>query len=274
MRLSSLVIVATCGAVAAKDSPLVHATRSFFDLDELTPKGPRKSDVGSPEDFTKPLAVVDGKPAKWSGASVGSWACTEGGWDSPALRPTTETFFVFEGEGCVTDLDGTRHPFGPGDTVVLPKKWSGRWDISKRIHKVWVVHDHPDVDGASDALVRASVTPLASFEDAELSPGGGGPQFADVASTGRTVYEVGPTRVGCWSLSTPGDFEVDCLERTQCFHILEGLLFLHDTADGDAPTEDGQRCAAGDTVVLPNGWAGRWNVVEPVKALCVEVQGE
>jgi hypothetical protein len=49
----------------------------------------------------------------------------------------------------VSDPDGTRYPFGPGDVVVLPKGWYGRWDIQQKIHKVWVVHDHPDVVGAS-----------------------------------------------------------------------------------------------------------------------------
>ena len=54
-------------------------------------------------------------------ASCGSWACTPGGWDSPNARPSTEWFYVLSGRGAVTDPDGTPHPFGPGDVVVLPK---------------------------------------------------------------------------------------------------------------------------------------------------------
>ena len=30
---------------------------------------------------------------------------------------------------CVTDPDGTRHPFVEGDTVVLPMGWFGRWEV-------------------------------------------------------------------------------------------------------------------------------------------------
>ena len=137
-----------------------HAPLSYFALEKLTPKGRRKNvDNGDPHDRSRPLVKV-------GTASVGSWHCTEGVWDSAAPRPTTESFYVLTGEASVTDLDGTRHSFGPGDTVVLPKGWSGRWDVTKAIHKVWVVHDHEDVKGAS---VAASVTPPESFATPEMT---------------------------------------------------------------------------------------------------------
>ena len=137
-----------------------HEPLSYFALEQLTPKGRRKNvDIGDPHDASRPLVKV-------GTASVGSWHCTEGGWDSAAPRPTTESFYVLTGEASVTDLDGTRHTFGPGDTVVLPKGWSGRWDVTKAIHKVWVVHEHEDVKGAS---VAASVTPPESFATAEMT---------------------------------------------------------------------------------------------------------
>ena len=104
----------------------MHEPLSFFALNNLAAKGTRRSqgglvDIGEPEDFSRPLARdIDGC------ASVGSWACTIGGWDSPKLRPTTEVFLVLDGLGCVTDADGIPHPFGPGDVVVLPKQWHGR----------------------------------------------------------------------------------------------------------------------------------------------------
>ena len=137
-----------------------HEPLSYFALEQLTPKGRRKNvDIGDPHDASRPLVKV-------GTASVGSWHCTEGGWDSAAPRPTTESFYVLTGEASVTDLDGTRHTFGPGDTVVLPKGWSGRWDVTEAIHKVWVVHEHEDVKGAS---VAASVTPPERFATAEMT---------------------------------------------------------------------------------------------------------
>jgi uncharacterized cupin superfamily protein len=66
-------------------------------------------------------------------------------------RPTTECFVVLEGtfiltNDCGSDIDddndspnGTAQRCGPGDLVVLPKGWSGYWDILQTVKKVWVV---------------------------------------------------------------------------------------------------------------------------------------
>jgi len=240
------------------NSQFVHAPASYFALDNLTPKGPRKNtDIGDPRDASRSLVKV-------GSVSVGSWSCTEGGWDSPAKRLTTECFYVLDGEGSVTDLDGTCHSFGPGDTVVLPKGWSGRWDVTKRIHKVWVVHDHADVDGAGSS---ALVTRLESFAPTEMTSQGvrkDAMYGSSPTSTTRKVYSVGPTAVGCWTC-TPGSFPVVSRPTTECFHVLEGIFFLTNM-DGKA-----QRCVAGDTVVLPKGWSGHWDIIQPVKKVWVVV---
>jgi uncharacterized protein len=80
------------------------------------------------------------------------------------------------------------------------------------------------------------------------------------------VYSVGPsTMVGCWSC-TPGSFPIHQLTNTQFFHVLEGVFFVTNP-DGTA-----RRCAAGDTVVLPRGWSGLFDVVDTVRKLNVVVQ--
>ena len=58
-----------------------------------------------------------------------------------------------------------------GGVVVLPKHWSGRWDVTKHIHKLWVVHDHPDVPDAptsADGVTRAVVFPSRTVSDDQL----------------------------------------------------------------------------------------------------------
>jgi hypothetical protein len=117
-------------------------------------------------------------------ASCGSWACSEGGWNSPTPRGSTEFFFVFSGRGSVTDPDGTPHPFGPGDTVVLPTGWYGRWDVDEFIHKVWLVKEHDDVPGAS---LRPVVVPLGALA-------GGNVAAEAAAQKGTTVYDVAGRR--------------------------------------------------------------------------------
>lgn len=234
--------------VAPEATQFIHAPMSHFAINQLTPKGPRKNvDWGAPEDFSR--ALLKGT------MSVGSWACTEGGWDSPSRRPTTEAFYVLTGQGCVTDPDGTKHPFGPGDLVVLPKHWYGRWDIPQRIHKVFLTYDHPDVPGAAPTPV---VVPLAQLQ----ASAGGGTVRKDAlhgapAQAGESMYDVGPTSVGYWKCS-PGSWK-STKRESEVFFVLEGVFFLTN-ADGSA-----RRCGPGDTVVLPKGWSGHWDIVETVK---------
>lgn len=216
-----------------------HAALSYFALDKLKAKGPRaNADVGEPHDATRPLTL--GK------TSAGSWWCASGGWPSPALRTTTEVFYVLSGHGCLTDLDDLPHYFGPGDTVVLPKGWSGRWDVLEDIHKVWFVYDHPHVVEETSPI-RAVVK-----------------HHAHLASS-PSIYNKGPTKVESRSFAASTSFDtVNDKRTTECFHVLEGLFFLTNAEDGSA-----RRCVAGDTVVLPKGWTGHWQVIEPVKTLWV-----
>lgn len=262
----------TTSAAEVKVPPtFVREPVSHFALELLAAKGSRRAsgslvDVGEPHDFSRPLATdADGKVMKWNGASVGSWACTPGGWDSPKLRPTTETFLVIDGAGSVTDVDGMIHHFGAGDVVVLPKHWSGRWDISEQIHKIWVVHDHPDVAGAADGVVRAVVASVPQMRPEDMPLPLVQRALHDApAHLATTVYDVGPTRVGFLSCA-PGSFVVSERLTAECFFVVDGVFFLTNP-DGSAC-----RCVAGDTVVLPKGWAGRWDIVEPVTKVWVEV---
>jgi len=249
------------GGTTSSMVSFVHAPASYFALDQLEAKGPRQNaDVGQPHDATRPLV-------KKRTTSVGSWWCAAGGWPSPAQRSTTEVFFVFDGRGALTDLDGFCHEFGPGDTVILPKGWSGRWDVLEDIHKVWVVVNHPNIEETSKPI-RAVITPYNSLDPQYLTPLGvrSDATHGAPATASKIVYDVGPTAVGCWTC-TPGSFPVACPRpTTEAFHVLEGIFFLTN-ADGSA-----QRCVAGDTVLLPKGWTGYWDIIETVRKLWVVVE--
>ena len=66
----------------------------YFAREQLDHKGPRTNvDRGDPHDFSRPMV----KGMQGGRASCGSWACSEGGWDSPNPRGTTEWFYVFSG---------------------------------------------------------------------------------------------------------------------------------------------------------------------------------
>lgn len=219
--------------------------------------------------------------------SAGSWWCKDGGWPSPNLRATTEIFYVLDGVGCVTDNDGTRHFFGSGDVVVLPKNWSGRWDVLESIHKVWVVNDHPDLPSSNDNVAsKVVVQHYSNFAPQYLIP-----QDNDTGSTGastgaststnvcssptrtnsepilasRTFFDNGYMKVGV-STCTPGSsLPIPELTSIEYYHILEGIVFLTN-ADGSS-----KRCVPGDTIVLPKGFTGYCDVIEPLKKLWVAI---
>lgn len=254
--LSSLSLAQETPVAPSEEVAFAHATREFFALDKLQAKGPRKNaDVGEPHDATRKLVSV-------GPTASGSWWCAAGGWPSLTPRSTTEVFFVFAGHGCLTDLDGLGHYFGPGDTVVLPKGWSGRWDVLQPIHKVWCVHDHPRVEETSHPI-RARVVHYAHLAPGALTPRMDATLGAP-ATASRTLYDVGPVEVGSWTC-TPGSFPVVDRPTTEYFHVLEGTFFLTN-ADGSA-----RRCVAGDTLVCPKGWSGHWDVIDTVKKLWVIV---
>ena len=239
-------------AVIGGERWLTHAPLDYFALDKLSAKGLRaNTDVGQPHDSSRPLI-------KLGDVAVGSWACTTGGWNSPSPRASTEVFYMLAGEGSVDDADGTRHRFGAGDLVTLPRGWSGRWDVtsSETLHKVWAVHTHPEISGASTAAVVT--TPEVKKRGMPWSKGAGG------GASHKSVYNVGKTAVSVWSEGA-GQKAVDDHKATECLHVLEGTAFLTN-ADGTA-----YRCVAGDTVVLPKGWSGSFDIVDALKVVSVAV---
>ncbi|CAN0015078.1 unnamed protein product, partial [Heterosigma akashiwo] len=211
-----------------------HALRRTFAADSLTPKGPRKNaDVGRPHDATRPLA-------KAGPLSAGAWWCARGGWPSPAPRATTEVFQVLSGHACVTDTgSGARHFMGPGDLVVLPKGWAGRWDVLEDIHKVWAVVDHPDVGGGGGA--GAIVVHHSEYAPAaRRGEGGGG------GAPALTALDNGHVAVGTWAPGA-GAWAAD---RHEWLHVVGGVFFLT-----DATTAALAAGALGTPWCCP-GWAG------------------
>ncbi len=69
---------------------------------------------------------------------VGVWECTPGGWEI-VNRPDTEVVSIVHGRGSITDADGTVRLLTPGAVVTLPRGWSGRWDISETLRKIYVI---------------------------------------------------------------------------------------------------------------------------------------
>mgnify|MGYP001291224905 CR=1 FL=1 len=49
--------------------------------------------------------------------------------------PFTEYVLMISGSVIVTEKDGPAKTFGAGDTFVIPKGWTGTWDVQERMKK-------------------------------------------------------------------------------------------------------------------------------------------
>ena len=70
---------------------------------------------------------------------VGVWECEPGSW--PVVdRPDTETCYILSGRATITDTaTGKTYEVSAGDVIVQPQGWSGRWDVTETIRKVWTL---------------------------------------------------------------------------------------------------------------------------------------
>jgi uncharacterized cupin superfamily protein len=118
---------------AAMGTPVpASVTAQLEDLfGPLEPAGLRAgADVGEP--------MMSSRVIHAHGAlEVGVWECTPGGW-AIDRRGNTETVHILAGAGTITDLDGTVRELRAGVTVVLPIGWSGRWDITATLRKLYI----------------------------------------------------------------------------------------------------------------------------------------
>lgn len=68
--------------------------------------------------------------------------------------------------------------------------------------------------------------------------------------------------IGVWE-GTPGEFPAQRDGNSEICQILAGRATLH--TDGADPIE----LHAGDTIIMPTGWTGRWELHEPLRKLYV-----
>ena len=117
---------------AAVAADTVAAPADFVSM-PLEPQGVHKlADQGS-------MPMVSTKlfpPGNTGGAGV--WECTPGAWH--ITRTTTETFLVLSGRATITNADGSlRVELVPGVWHTTPSGWSGRWDVTSTLRKMFVL---------------------------------------------------------------------------------------------------------------------------------------
>jgi len=299
--------------------PLLFGIGEFFDTNQLIQTVRENADVGKPLESSRslaekiPVGTVDSTSTSSTSTttsstflSCGSASCTQGGWPSKTKSNTTQIFYLLHGFGCLTDMDGTRHYFGPGDTVVVPLGWAGRADVAEDLHKIWFTLDHEppiivaeekeidddddkDSKNNSSTMVRAKVIhyhelikwsfrhTLNDEKSLDDDPHKSETSFYDVDDD--ALSGMGLSCVTCFSPSASVPFCVPSRKYVDCFHILEGTMVLtplgtskenNNNNNNNNNNEPTFEFTSGDTVVLPKGWTGYCEIKDPVKALRVK----
>eukprot|EP00533_Pseudo-nitzschia_delicatissima_P015564 CAMPEP_0197266924 /NCGR_PEP_ID=MMETSP1432-20130617/3290_1 /TAXON_ID=44447 /ORGANISM="Pseudo-nitzschia delicatissima, Strain UNC1205" /LENGTH=401 /DNA_ID=CAMNT_0042731831 /DNA_START=43 /DNA_END=1248 /DNA_ORIENTATION=+ len=263
--------------------PLVFGIGEFFDTELLVRTVRENADVGKPLESTRSLAdklPLDNNNEETMFLSCGSASCTQGGWPSkiPASNKT-QLFYLLSGFGCLTDMDGARHYFGPGDTVVVPRNWAGRVDVAEDLHKIWFALDYETVEDEAEEgpMVRAKVIhyhELVKWSFKGTNDKGSVDDAHKSEKLFTTIQDFG-MGLSCITAFSPATstsvapkFHVSPRKYNDCFHLLEGTMVLKPFGGPNEPTTF--EFTSGDTVVLPKGWTGTCEIKDPVKALRVK----
>ncbi len=99
-------------------------------------------------DSSSPTEALLAKPGTYLGEKItfedkhsGDVLVQIGVWEAGAGKsilnnfPFTEYVLMISGSVIVTEEDGTSRSFVAGDTFVIPKGWSGVWDVQERMKK-------------------------------------------------------------------------------------------------------------------------------------------
>lgn len=76
-------------------------------------------------------------------AEAGIWECNEGRFTSDRSAFAEVCFIISGRADIVSDADGVTKSVGPGDLFVLPRGWTGTWEIQETVRKIYVAL--PDV---------------------------------------------------------------------------------------------------------------------------------
>jgi uncharacterized cupin superfamily protein len=166
------------------------------------------------------------------------WACDAGVY--PRVKDRRGSFmYLLEGVGTITDKDGTTHELAADSVLILPFGWSGHWNITETIRKVYV-----------------HTTPVPPFR-----PGIQPSTF--VSAPGDQVIFDGPDGVCAVRTMTAGVHEQANDGHARFTYVLAGEASVTD-ANGLT-----QELSAGCAIGLRSGWSGTWRVRIPLRTFDV-----
>lgn len=102
------------------------------------PVGPLSGRLPKPTSSTgqwEASAPVDGLAT----AEAGFWECNEGRFTADRTAFAEVCFIISGRADIVSDAGAETQTVGPGDLFVLPRGWTGTWEIHEAIRKVYVM---------------------------------------------------------------------------------------------------------------------------------------
>jgi uncharacterized cupin superfamily protein len=177
-----------------------------------------------------------------AGAFFAVWACDAGVY--PRVKDKRGSFmYLLEGAGTIVDDDGTAHELTPDSVLILPFGWSGHWNITQTVRKVYV-----------------HTTPVPPFR-----PGIQPATFASAPALARgdQVIFDGPDGRAATATIAPGVHEPVNYSAARFSYVLAGEASVTD-ANGLA-----LELTAGAAIGFPAGWSGNWQVRTPLRTFDV-----
>ena len=94
--------------------------------------------------------VFDAANARFA---CGVWQCTPG-VVAMANWPYDEFCILLTGRVVITPQNGAAQEYAQGDAFVIPKGFTGTWDIRETVRKYYAIQKHPSALGRLKARVR------------------------------------------------------------------------------------------------------------------------
>jgi len=125
LLVASAVLLVSSARVLASEIPRIVVVKSSTPTEVLLAK---------PGTYIGEKFTFEDKHSGDVLVRVGVW---EAGAGKTVIEnfPFTEYVLMISGSVIVTDKDGTSRKFSAGDTFVIPKGWSGAWDVQERMKK-------------------------------------------------------------------------------------------------------------------------------------------
>ncbi|MDX1562292.1 MAG: cupin domain-containing protein [Gammaproteobacteria bacterium] len=178
-----------------------------------------------------------------------------------------EFVLVLNGKLILTEQNGNRQEFLPGDTVILPKGYTGTWQMQGDYRELAVVPSAPsEITATGGSPVRLDPDMMAGLNLTPIPNDG----FIDILVEGELEFTIGSVFAGedlraVVVESTPAktDHRDRPLEYDEFVLVLNGGLVLTE--------QNGRRqeFRPGDALIVPKGYTGTWEQLGTYRELAL-----